>query len=77
LLGDELLPNGTAVIEPGIDHFYAAPDIEIKSVALANVVAEALSGERVHQISWKVSPQIAWKMTSQNLISVTILHDSF
>ncbi len=44
LLADELLPNGIAVIEPGIDHFYAAPDIEVKSVALANVVAEALSG---------------------------------
>jgi hypothetical protein len=44
LLADELLPNGIAVIEPGIDHFYAAPDIEIKPVALANVVAEALQG---------------------------------
>lgn len=41
LLADELLPNGIAVIEPGIDHFYAAPDIEVKSVALANVVAES------------------------------------
>jgi hypothetical protein len=44
LLGDELLPNGIAVVEPGIDHFYAAPDIEVKSVALANVVAEMLQG---------------------------------
>jgi hypothetical protein len=44
LLADELLPNGIAVIEPGIDHFYAAPDIEVKSVALANVVAEMLQG---------------------------------
>jgi hypothetical protein len=44
LLADELLPNGIAVIEPWIDHFYAAPDIELKSVALANVVAEALQG---------------------------------
>jgi hypothetical protein len=44
LLADELLPNGIAVIEPGIDHFYAAPDIELKSVALADVVAEALEG---------------------------------
>jgi hypothetical protein len=41
VLADELLPNGIAVIEPGIDHFYAAPDIEVKSVALANVVAES------------------------------------
>jgi hypothetical protein len=45
LLADELLPNGIAVIEPGIDHFYAAPDIEVKSVALANVVAEMLQGQ--------------------------------
>jgi hypothetical protein len=44
LLADELLPNGISVIEPGIDHFYAAPDIEVKSVAVANVVAEALRG---------------------------------
>jgi hypothetical protein len=44
LLADELLPNGIAVIEPGVDHFYEAPDIEVKSVALANVVAEALQG---------------------------------
>ena len=42
LLADELLPSGIAVIEPGIDHLYAAPDIEAKSVGLANVVAEAL-----------------------------------
>ena len=42
LLGDELLPNGIAEIEPGIDHFYAAPDIEVKLVALANVVTEML-----------------------------------
>jgi hypothetical protein len=45
LLADELLPNGIAVIEPEIDHFYAAPDIEVKSVGLANVVAEALQGQ--------------------------------
>ncbi len=44
LLADEFLPNGIAVIEPGIDHFYAASDIEAKSVAVANVVAEALQG---------------------------------
>src|SRR5258708_35823376 len=45
LLADELLPNGIAVIEPGIDHFYAAPGIEVKSVALANVVAKMLQGQ--------------------------------
>jgi hypothetical protein len=46
LLANELLPNAIAVIEPGIDHFYAAPDIEVKSVALANVVAETLQRRR-------------------------------
>ncbi|MBV8815861.1 MAG: hypothetical protein JO271_15330 [Verrucomicrobia bacterium] len=45
LLADELLPNSIAVIEPGIDHFYAAPDIVVKSVALANVVAESITRE--------------------------------
>jgi hypothetical protein len=43
LLADELLPNGISVIEPGLDHFYDAPDIEAKSLALANVAAEALA----------------------------------
>jgi len=45
LLADELLPDGIAIVEPGIDHFYAAPDIEVKSVALANVVAEMVQGQ--------------------------------
>jgi hypothetical protein len=53
LLADELLPNGIAVVEPGIDHFYAAPDIEVKSVALANVVAEVLQGR------WPDEPLVA------------------
>ena len=43
LLADELLPNGISVIEPGVDHFYDDPDIEAKSLALANVTAEALA----------------------------------
>jgi len=43
LLADELLPNGINVIEPGVDHFYDDPDIEAKSLALANVAAEALA----------------------------------
>src|SRR5260370_14726897 len=30
LLADEFLPNSIAVIEPWIDVFYAAPDIEVK-----------------------------------------------
>lgn len=43
LLADELLPNGISVIEPGVDHFYDDPDIEAKSLALANVTAGALA----------------------------------
>src|SRR5260370_8289146 len=42
LLADELLPSGIAVTEPGIDPFYAAPDIAIKSVSLSNPVTAAI-----------------------------------
>jgi hypothetical protein len=42
LLADELLPNGVTVIEPQLDHFYRDPEIDLKSLALANVVAEEL-----------------------------------
>lgn len=43
LLGDELLPNGITIIEPGLDHFYQDPDIYFKSLALLNILAEALA----------------------------------
>ncbi len=43
LLADELLPSGVSVIEPGLDHFYREPDINLKSVALASVVIEELN----------------------------------
>jgi hypothetical protein len=47
LLADELVPRGATVIEPGLDHFYQDPEIDLKSLALANVVADELaSGER-------------------------------
>jgi hypothetical protein len=46
LLADELLPHGATVIEPGLDHFYQDPEIDLKSLALANVVADELGGER-------------------------------
>jgi hypothetical protein len=38
LLGDELLPDGTTIIEPGLDHYYEDPDINLKSLALPNVI---------------------------------------
>jgi hypothetical protein len=42
LLADELVPRGVTIIEPGLDHFYRDPDIDLKSLALANVVADEL-----------------------------------
>jgi hypothetical protein len=46
LLADELLPNGVAVIEPRLDHFYRDPEIDLKSLALANIVADELEPNR-------------------------------
>ena len=43
LLGDELLPNGITIIEPDLDHFYQDPDIYLKSLALTNIIADALA----------------------------------
>jgi hypothetical protein len=42
LLADELVPRGITVIEPGLDHFYRDPEIDLKSMALANIVADEL-----------------------------------
>ena len=44
LLADELLPNGVTIIEPGLDHFYRDPEIDLKSLAIANIVADELEG---------------------------------
>ena len=41
LLADELLPKGVTIIEPGLDHYYEDPDINLKSLALPNVIADA------------------------------------
>jgi hypothetical protein len=45
LLADELIPGGVTIIELGVDHFYRDPDINVKSLAIANVVADAVSGK--------------------------------
>jgi hypothetical protein len=45
LLADELLPNGLTIIEPGLDHFYRDPEIDLKSLAIANLVADELDGQ--------------------------------
>jgi hypothetical protein len=42
LLADELLPNGVTIIEPGLDHFYRDPEIDLKSLAIANLVSDEL-----------------------------------
>jgi hypothetical protein len=43
LLADELMPDGITIIEPGVDHFYRDPEIDLKSLAIANLVAEELT----------------------------------
>jgi hypothetical protein len=40
LLADELLPKGIVIIEPGLDHYYEDPDINLKSLALPNVIVD-------------------------------------
>ena len=43
LLADELLPNGITIFEPGLDHFYQGPDIYLKSLAIINIIGDALA----------------------------------
>ena len=43
LLADELVPHGITILEPGVDHFYRDPEINLKSLAIANLVAEELT----------------------------------
>jgi hypothetical protein len=45
LLADELVPRGVTIIEPGLDHFYRDPEIDLKSLAIANIVADELAGK--------------------------------
>jgi hypothetical protein len=47
LLADELVPHGVTIIEPGLDHFYRDPGIDLKSLALANIVADELGRQVV------------------------------
>lgn len=42
LLADELLPGGVTIIEPGLDHYYEDPDINVKSLALPNVIVDSV-----------------------------------
>ncbi len=42
LLADELIEGGIVVTDIGLDHFYADPEIDLKSFALAQVVMDEL-----------------------------------
>jgi hypothetical protein len=42
LLADELVEGGVPIVEPGLDHFFRAPDMDVRAVALANVVMREL-----------------------------------
>ena len=43
LLADELVPDGITIAEVGFDHFYPDPEINLKSLAIANLVADELN----------------------------------
>jgi hypothetical protein len=42
LLGDELLADGITIFEPGLDHFYRDVEIDVKSLALANIAVDRI-----------------------------------
>jgi hypothetical protein len=46
LLADELMPGGITIIELGFDHFYRDPEINLKSMAIANLVADEIEHRR-------------------------------
>ena len=43
LLADELVPHANTIVELGFDHFFRDPDINLKSLAIANLVADELN----------------------------------
>jgi hypothetical protein len=50
LLADELVPGGITIAEVGFDHFYRDPEINLKSLAIANLVADELNtGSALHK----------------------------
>jgi len=42
LLADELVPHALPLLSQGSNHFYRDPEIDLKSLALANIVADEL-----------------------------------
>ena len=43
LLADALVPQGVTVVERGLDHYFAAPDIDRRIAAMAQAVLETLA----------------------------------
>jgi hypothetical protein len=43
LLADALVPQGVTLVERGLDHYFATPDIDRRIAALAQAVVEALA----------------------------------
>jgi hypothetical protein len=44
LTTDEILPGGATIVEAGLDHFMAAPDIDRRTAALITVLVGELEG---------------------------------
>ena len=42
-VADELVPDTITIVELGFDHFYRDPEINLKSMAIANLVADELN----------------------------------
>ena len=69
LLADELVPHANTIVELGFDHFFRDPDINLKSLAIANLVADELnagatlpksSGSSCQRTREKDSPGSTW-----------------
>jgi hypothetical protein len=43
LLADELVAGGFPIVEPGLDHFFRDPDIDLRTLAMANLVVAELN----------------------------------
>jgi hypothetical protein len=43
LLADAIVPDGITLVEPGLDHYFAAPDIDRRIAALAAALLEELA----------------------------------
>ncbi len=46
LLSDELIPNSVTIPELGVDHFYLDPEMDLKTVALAQLVVSHLEASK-------------------------------